>query len=156
MDTKRYVVANTSFGVENISTLNALLDSAAEAGNTNAQFNLGNMLRTGNGVSADPHKAFEWYQKGRLSRIHPSASKTSARSTRFSTQPQKQDCERLNSTLGTCLDVEKESLRILTRRSNGIKKVGCREFILRRRKHQHAQRASRPSRRSREQRGSIK
>src|SRR5215469_14273515 len=155
MDTKRYVVANSSFGVENISTLNALLDLAAEAGNTNAQFNLGYMFLHGEGVSADPHKAFEWYQKGRLSRIHPSASKTSARSTRFSTQPQKQGTERLNSTLDICLNMEKESLRILTRRSNGTKKVGCREYILRRRKHQHAQRASRPSRRSRTHKCSI-
>src|SRR5215472_10604338 len=115
MVSERYVVANSSFGVENISTLNALLDPAAEAGDREAQFNLGVMFRRGEGVSADPHKAFEWIQKGRLSRIHPSALKTSARSTRFSTQPQKQDCKRLNSTLETCLDVEKESLRILAR-----------------------------------------
>ena len=152
---KRYVVANSSTGVENISTLNALLDPAAEAGHIDAQFSLGRMFEHGEGVSADPHKAFEWYQKGRLSRIHPSASKTSARSTRFSTQPQKQDCERLKSTLETCCVQGTESLRILTRRSNGTKKVGCREYILRRRKHQHAQRASRSSRGSRTQRGSI-
>src|SRR5215469_13459437 len=149
MVSKRYVVANSSFGVENISTLSALLDPAAEAGHREAQFNLGVMFRGGEGVSADPHKAFEWIQKGTLSRIHPSASKTSARSTRFSTQPQKQETQMLNSTSDICFYMEKESLRILTRRSNGIKKVGCREFILRRRKHQHAQRASRPSRRSR-------
>src|SRR5215472_3758798 len=98
MDTKRYVVANSSFGVENISTLNALLDPAAEAGNTRAQFNLGVMFRCGERVSADPHKAFKWIQKGTLSQIHPSASKTSARSTRFSTQPQKQKTQALNST----------------------------------------------------------
>src|SRR5215469_16706152 len=75
MVSKRYVVANSSFGVENISTLNALIDPAAEAGDREAQFKLGNMFYNGNGVSADPHKAFEWYQKGTLSRIHPSASK---------------------------------------------------------------------------------
>src|SRR5215469_11177922 len=98
MVSKRYVVANSSFGVKNISTLNALLDPAAEAGDREAQFNLGDMFYNGNGVSADPHKAFEWIQKGTLSRIHPSASKTSARSTRFSTQPQKRGAERLNST----------------------------------------------------------
>src|SRR5215469_1672615 len=80
MDTKRYVVANSSFGVENISTLNALLDPAAEAGHIGAQNNLGYMFEHGEGVSADPHKAFEWIQKGMLSRIHPSASKTSTRS----------------------------------------------------------------------------
>src|SRR5215469_3355050 len=96
MVSKRYVVANSSF--ENVSTLNALLDPAAGAGLREAQFILGTMFERGEGVSADLHKAFEWYQKGRLSRIHPSASKTSARSTRFSTQPQKQGTERLNST----------------------------------------------------------
>src|SRR5215469_11307234 len=59
--------------------------------------------------------------------------------TRFSTQPPKQDIQRLNITLELCLNMEKESLRILTRHSNGYKKVCCREFILRRRKYQHAQ-----------------
>src|SRR5215472_11170749 len=81
MVSERYVVANSSFGVENISTLNALLDPAAEAGDREAQFNPGVMFDKGNGVSADPHKAFEWIQKGTLSRIHPSASKISPRLT---------------------------------------------------------------------------
>ena len=67
MVSKRYVVTNSSFGVENINTFNVLLDSAAEAGHIKAQFNLGNMFKHGEGVSADPHKAFKWYQKGMLS-----------------------------------------------------------------------------------------
>jgi len=46
MVSKRYVVANSSFGVENISTLNALLDPAAEAGHIEAQFKLGLISHT--------------------------------------------------------------------------------------------------------------
>src|SRR5579864_2872244 len=99
MVSKRYVVANSSFGVENINILNALLEPAAEAGNSSAQFNLGRMFEDGKGVTADPHKAFEWYQKGMLSQIHPSASKISTYSTRSSSQPRKQETHPLNLTL---------------------------------------------------------
>ena len=67
MVSKRYVVANSSFGVENINTLNAFLNPAAEAGHTAAQFNLGVIFKHGKGVSMDLHKAFKWYQKGMLS-----------------------------------------------------------------------------------------
>ena len=63
MDTKRYVVANLSFGVENISTLNALLDPAAEAGHLEAQFNVGLISHTETGVQ---NKVRMKLQKGML------------------------------------------------------------------------------------------
>jgi uncharacterized protein len=55
--------------LQNINTLSALLLPAAEAGDIDAQFNLGDMYLTGIGVEANPVKAVEWYQKGMLSRI---------------------------------------------------------------------------------------
>src|SRR5215468_1697886 len=52
-----------------ISTHSALLSPAAEAGLPRAQYNLGVIFDNGLGVSANPVKAVEWYQKGMLSRI---------------------------------------------------------------------------------------
>jgi TPR repeat protein len=55
--------------LQNIDQLSALLSPAAEAGLPEAQFHLGQILHKGKGVEANPAKAFEWYQKGVLSRI---------------------------------------------------------------------------------------
>src|SRR5215469_15351469 len=55
--------------LQNINTLSALLLPAAEAGHAGAQNNLGVIFENGFGVSANPVKAVEWYQKGMLLRI---------------------------------------------------------------------------------------
>src|SRR5215469_4737506 len=130
MVSKRYVVTNSSFYVENINTLNALLEPAAEAGDPFAQNNLGYMFEHGKGVSMDHHKAVEWYQKGMLSQIHHFTLKISTRSTRFLSQLRKQGLQRLKTTLEICFSMEKEFLWIITRRLNGIKKVCCHKFII--------------------------
>jgi uncharacterized protein len=50
-------------------TLRVFLSPAAEAGNAEAQFILACMFERGEGVKKNVYKAFEWYQKGTLSRI---------------------------------------------------------------------------------------
>src|SRR5580700_5925612 len=117
MVSKRCVVANSS---KYQHTLNALLSPAAEAGQMDAQNNLGCMYRDGKGVEANPVKAVEWYQKGVLSRI---LQNINTHSTRFFRQPLKQDRWMLNIILDVCIEMEKESKRIRSRRLNGYKKV---------------------------------
>jgi uncharacterized protein len=55
--------------LSNINALNAFLSPAAEAGQRDAQCNLGYMYEHGKGVEVNPVKAIEWYQKGMLPRI---------------------------------------------------------------------------------------
>jgi uncharacterized protein len=55
--------------LQNINTLSALLSPAAEAGDAVFQYKIGNMYKNGKGVKENVVKAFEWYQKGMLSRI---------------------------------------------------------------------------------------
>jgi TPR repeat protein len=50
----------------NINTLSVLLLPDAKAGDSEAQFNLAQMLESGRGGEMNPVKAVEWYQDGML------------------------------------------------------------------------------------------
>jgi hypothetical protein len=87
-----------------INTLSMLLLPAMEAGHAEAP---------------------KWIQKGMLPRI---LQKTTYL-VRLFHQPRKPDYRRLRTTLDLCINLEKESRRTQSRRSNGIKKVCYYEFI---------------------------